>query len=374
MKKRLLVGLAIVLMLTAAAGRLVSRHARAFATDYTLSSLNCNTLPGHIVLQNTSTAASSFDQLSITIAQAAATTTTKRVIDTVTAPGTTGGNYGLVAGGFLDEQVGPGASQVPAPPVAPVWPTPPTVILPTTTTTPPNTQTLAFSTSTLLTPGAIVTVFDQTSGQILGTAQCPTTTQQFVFYVSPHGFDVLPSGNPNPTCGPDLPIGVAPTDQNPGPCLTIQHAIDLATDDQTILVEAGNYEICSPIEVNKLVRITTNPGAASGTDVNPAVPTAASAGGGTPAPENAHFHVVLHSFYGQTIFHVTAVGYPSVNSPSNIPSGAAANVPVGTLINNNDHVLIDGFNLGGAFQPGAAAIFLDNDANTDVRNNVIGGQ
>src|SRR6185437_5762806 len=66
--------------------------------------------------------------------------------------------------------------------------------------------------------------------------------------------------------------------------------------------------------------------------------------------------VILHSLTGSSVFHVTAVG---------------AGVGPASLAN---HAAIDGFNIGGAFQPASAAIVLDNDAFTDVTNNVLGGE
>ncbi|MHB8577310.1 MAG: right-handed parallel beta-helix repeat-containing protein, partial [Dehalococcoidia bacterium] len=143
--------------------------------------------------------------------------------------------------------------------------------------------------------------------------------------VSTIGNDVV-GGSPNSACGPDLTAGQMATPPNPGPCLTIGNALTFARDGDTITVEAGIYEICSTMQITSLVRITGNGN-----------------------------KVILHSYTGDTVFHVTAVG---------------AGVGPASISN---HAAIDGFAIGGAFKPAAAAIFLDNDAYTDVTNNVLGG-
>jgi parallel beta-helix repeat protein len=119
----------------------------------------------------------------------------------------------------------------------------------------------------------------------------------------------------------------------PGPCFTIATALSFARDGDTIIVESGIYEICSTLEVSKLVTITAGSNVTAG---------------------NAK--AILHSFTGQSVFHVTTIG-ASVG-----PTGQST------------HVVINGLAIGGAFQPGQAAILLDGDGYTDITNNVLGGE
>jgi parallel beta-helix repeat protein len=207
----------------------------------------------------------------------------------------------------------------------------------------------------LLQPGATVQLFDLTvlpgaaiSGDI---ATCPGVGLSRTLTVSTAGFDLIAPGVPNSVCGPDLTAGTAPTPLNPGPCFTIQNALFYARDGDTIVVESGIYEICTTITVDKLVNITA---------------------GASSTPGNAL--VILHSFAGQTVFHVTAVGgsgAPTSLSGASAPASGSTQVgPVG----QSTHAAINGLAIGGAFLPAAAAIFLDNDGYTDVTNNVLGGE
>src|SRR5205814_4147371 len=134
-----------------------------------------------------------------------------------------------------------------------------------------------------------------------------------LMFVSPTGHDFVAPGVPNTLCAPNTLLpGAPPTPQVPGPCLTIDHAMQFEIDGGTIYVNFGYYEICHTIEVNKLVRITTRSDALAGS-------TSFGASGTSTAKAGFTINgAVLHSFTGDTVFHVTAVGFPDGTSPSNL--------------------------------------------------------
>ena len=76
---------------------------------------------------------------------------------------------------------------------------------------------------------------------------------------------------------------------------------------------------------------------------------------------------------GGPVFIVSSQGYPAIDSPANLPNSIDANEPANTHLGFHYQSHIDGFEIGGASNPGAAAIVLQNDSNTVVSNNVIGG-
>jgi parallel beta-helix repeat protein len=346
MNKRLIaavVGLASALLLA----RLVM-HVNAAATDFIITALDCTSTPGHITIQNQASAASDFGGLGVAITPTSSSAATLNVNATIT-PHTT--DYVVPANGSVDLQVGSGATQSPPTAIPPAAP-----------------ASVALSTTITLTPGTIVQLVDTGTGTPIGSPfSCPQTGGQFVLNVSPFGQDFIDQAQtvPNTQCGPDLAQNAPPTITNPGPCLTIQNALTYARDGDVILVESGTYEVCAPINVNKLVTITTNVDTRTGKDPNPATALAGS---------TKFRHVILHSFTGDTVFHVTSLGYPSVNAPGNFPNTVPSNIGANSFINNNFHTTIEGLDIGGAFKPGAAAIMLDNDAYTDVRFNTIGGE
>jgi len=311
---------------------------RAAAKDWTIQSLDCSTTLGHIRVLKSGTD-NHIGKLGVQITQAGGSVPVFKVdVSTLLGPAlndatTVQPNPGTV----LDLQVGIGAANsVLADPLT-------------------NGDTIAVNGSALLQPGATVQLFDLTvlpgaaiSGDI---ATCPGVGLSRTLTVSTAGFDLIAPGVPNSVCGPDLTAGTAPTPLNPGPCFTIQNALFYARDGDTIVVETGIYEICSTITVDKLVNITA---------------------GASSTPGNAL--VILHSFAGQTVFHVTAVGgsgAPTSSSGASAPASGSTQVgPVG----QSTHAAINGLAIGGAFLPAAAAIFLDNDGYTDVTNNVLGGE
>ncbi len=313
--KRLVCAVAALLLLVLLAPRLA--RVRAQATDFAITALDCSSVPGHIRVTNTTATPASLGSppttpfLQVVITPASGTATSLPVASAIAPALTPPATYSVSGGATIDLQVGPGATQSPNP-------APATLL---------DGQTIALSTAQLLLPGTTVQLSDGTT--TFGTLQtCPSATVlSRTLTVSTAGFDFIAANVPNSVCGPDLPTGTLPTAALPGPCLTIANALFYARDGDTIVVEAGIYEVCSTIEVSKLVKITGNGN-----------------------------KVILHSFSGMTVFHVTAVG--AGVGPTNIAN----------------HAAIDGFAIGGAFQPAAAAIFLDGDAFTDVTNNVLGGQ
>jgi len=303
--------LLVVVVVVARLGRVQAQVSSAFA----ITSLDCASVPGHIRVTNTATPAALLGSpptppfLQVVITSAAGASTTLPVDSAIAPPSPPA--HQVSGGATIDLEVGPGAAQ--SPPSAP-----PTLL---------DGSVIALSTVQLLLPGSTVQLSDGST--TFGTLQtCPAAAVlSHTLTVSTFGFDLLSASVPNAVCGPDLPTGVLPTAALPGPCLTIQHALVYARDGDTIAVEAGIYEVCSPIEVSKLVRITANGN-----------------------------KVILHSLPGTTVFHVTAVG--AGVGPANLAT----------------HAAIDGFAIGGAVQPAAAAIVLDGDAFTDVTNNVLGGE
>src|SRR5579884_2590264 len=325
----------------------------AAATDFLIKTLDCSTTPGTITIANTSTATTNLDGLAVQITQAGSTTPTILNINAaINPPSPPAPDYTVGAGNSVVLQVGPGATQTPSPATNPLDPN----------------QTVALSTQALLQPGATVQLINPfTSTTIGGPQTCGFGVGgSGSMFVSTTGHDFIAPGQPNTLCAPHtLPTGTAPTPQTPGPCLTINHAMQYEIDGGTIYVDFGYYEICQTIEVNKLVRVTTRQDALGGNTNFGAAPT----GQATIALNGA----VLHSFTGDTVFHVTAVGYPDATSPSNLGSTVPANLGAGGHSLNVNHAAIDGFHIGGAFKAGAAAIMLDNDAYTAVSNNWIGG-
>ncbi|MHB8577311.1 MAG: right-handed parallel beta-helix repeat-containing protein, partial [Dehalococcoidia bacterium] len=323
----------------------------AAATDFQIVGLTCGTSPGVITIQNTSGGTSTLGHLAVVITPAGATSGTTIEINPQILPPIPFPGYGVPAGQTVDLQVGPGASQQPAAAVNPL-----TVG-----------QKVALTTNTLLGTGATVQLVDLGNGSATIGALLTCAKPAVVRFVSPQGFDFLDIAQtiPNSTCGSDLPPGTPPTIQNPGPCLTIDNAITYAQDAETIFVEPGFYEICHPIEVNKLVRITTRGSALKGQ----------TNFGATVAPgDSLDLDTVLHSFSGDPIFHITAIGFPSASSPGNLSNAVANNQPPNTVNANQNHAAIDGLRMGGSFKSGAAAVVLDNDAYTDVTNNWFGGE
>jgi parallel beta-helix repeat protein len=342
----LIVTLAVLCVL--GLGRMPS--AQAALSDFRIQTLNC-TLGGlsHIVITYpvTTPPAQPFvvgaNTLTVNIFQPGNPTPTSYVVNsTILSPPPPGSVnpaiiYSVPPTGLVDLQVGPTAMQFPTPAVPPTAPTQ-----------------VALTTTPLLGPGVTVTLTDAPGGTVLDTKACSPTTPGTTWFVSPQGFDMFPGGLFNTQCGPDLPVGTPPSATNLGPCLTIENALSYANDGDTIVVEPGNYEVCDTIEVSKLVTIRS---------------------GLSPTPVITAGKSLLHAFYGQTLFHVTAIGYPSVNSPNNIPTSLSSNGIAGkSVINSGYHTAINGLTLGGSSQSGAGAIYLDGDANTDVTNNVIGGQ
>jgi len=345
MNKRLLA--AVIVLASALFLARLAIHVNAAATDFIITALDCTSTPGHITIQNQTGAASDFGGLGVTITPTSSSAATLNVNATITPAGP---DYVVPANGSVDLQVGSGATQTPSPAIPPAAPT-----------------SVALSVQNLLFALVSVQLVDGTGNNVGSAVKCPASQSQFVLTVSPAGFDFTDAAQtiPNSRCGPDLPANTAPTLRNPGPCLTIQSAINNARDGDIILVESGTYEVCAPIEINKLVRITTNADTATGKDPNSATALAGSI---------SFRHVILHSFTGDTVFHVTALGYPSVNAPGNFPNTVPSNIGANSFINSNFHTIIEGLDIGGAFKPGAAAIMLDNDAYTDVRYNTIGGE
>jgi nitrous oxidase accessory protein NosD len=109
------------------------------------------------------------------------------------------------------------------------------------------------------------------------------------------------------------------------PCLTVNRALQVARDGDTINLFAGLYTIERTIQVAKLVTIQ---------------------------PQNTGDKVVLKANPGVTIFEVTAQGGPNL------------------------HVTISGFTMGGNFRRGLTdpAIRLLNDNYTTISNNIIGAE
>jgi parallel beta-helix repeat protein len=167
------------------------------------------------------------------------------------------------------------------------------------------------------------------------------------FFVTLNGLDTVGgvAGTTNTLCFPETKPD-SPSAQSPGPCATIQNALQYARDGDSIQVDTGIYEICSTINVSKLVKITAN-----------------------------NSRVILHSWDGSTVFHITTIGAALSTGGSGAPAGSTGvgASPSSSIPNFNQFAQIDGFAIGGATNPGAAAIFLDTDAYTAVTNNVLGG-
>ncbi len=307
--KRLAFAVAALLLLLLLAGRAAPTHADP--TAFAITAIDCTSIPGHIRIANATAAPATLNGaatvLTVVITSPAAVPTPLPV-NSVIVPAA---SYSVAAGATLDLQVGPGATQSPIAASNPLT----------------DGSSLALSPLQLLLPGATVQLSDGTS--VFGALQtCPAATVlSRTLTVSTLGFDFISSGVPNSVCGPDLPTGTLPSAALPGPCRTIANALFYARDGDTVIVEAGIYEVCNTIELSKLVKVTANGN-----------------------------KVILHSLLGTSVFHVTAVG--AAVGPASIAN----------------HAAIDGFAIGGAFQPAAAAILLDGDAFTDVTNNVLGGE
>lgn len=310
--KRLVLLVLFIAAVALAGLQAVGTHAAA--KDFVIQSIDCSTALGHIKLQKVGTTNAFLGHLVVAVTPAGGSQQTLD-LSTLAPPDFDATTVSPDPGVVLDVQAGPGAVT--------------SVHNPITTG-----DTFAFSATPVLQPGALIQLFDTTTASLpLSTATCPLLGLSRTLTVSTQGVDLLAPGQPNTVCGPDLTSLTAPSPALPGPCLTIQNALLYARDGDTILVESGVYEICSPIELSKLVNISAGSGGTAG---------------------NAK--VILHSFTGDTVFHVTAIGAPV--GPAGISNQAA----------------INGFAIGGAFKPAAAAIMLDNDAFTNVTNNVLGGE
>jgi parallel beta-helix repeat protein len=354
--RRLLIALAMLLTIVSVGELSSNPEVHAQAADFRIVSINCSSQPGHVGIQNTTAGIATLDQLALLVTSANVTIG-QFVIQSAIVPTTANSvNTGVT----IDLQLGTGATQSPptaTPPFAPA--------------------SVALTTNNLLTTGVNVQLVDAstTPPTLIGTpASCPAPGVQ-PFIVSPNGVDFLDAAQtiPNSVCGPDLPPGTTPSSQNPGPCLTVANALKWANDGDTIFVEDGIYEVCQPIEVNKLVHITSRQAVGvSGTAGTPAPPLIF---GATPNPaQQFSTRVIFHSFTGDSVFHVTAIGYPDASSPGYLPPNAQNNLAPFTRFWNGNYAMIDYLRIGGAFKPGAAAISLDGDAYTDVSNDWIGGE
>lgn len=343
MKKRLSAAIALLLVVCLA-GRAVFR-VHAAATDFTIQSLNCSQPLGDVFITTAAAGNPALGDLEVQITPPGGTPTVIPVNGAITPPGT----YTVSTGATIDLQVGTGATQSPVPANNPLQ----------------NGDKVALTTNPLLSGGTKVDlisaanpstiIFTQTCGAGAGTTS--------VFTVSPAGSDFLDAAQtiPNTVCSGTVPPGGIPTPTNPGPCATIENAVRYAPPGAFIFVETGFYEICRTIEITKPLHISSRTKVQKGTNF---FPTPANDVFGSP---------VLHSFYGQTIFHVTAIGYPDGTTPTNPGNAVDNNQPPQTHLDQFGHVIIDGMVMGGAFQPGSAAVFLDNDGYTAVSNNIIGG-
>jgi parallel beta-helix repeat protein len=135
-------------------------------------------------------------------------------------------------------------------------------------------------------------------------------------------------------------VGIAPpTGQVPGPCKTIQHAIDLTRDRDLVIVASQEpIQVQAAIEVPDLIGVFAT-GFLPVYQFRPG--DCENVTGGSK--------VVLQSAYGGPVFHVTAAGGKSL------------------------HALIAGFVLGGTTDPAnPGAIVLDHDEYSEIRCNVIG--
>jgi hypothetical protein len=258
--------LGALLLLTALARS--TPAARAVAADFRIQTLNCvassttgttTTGLGHITLLNTTALTTALNGLTVAIGPVGGTAQRFVVNYQINPPAAyivaNPVSYFVAGGATLDLQVGPGAAQTPNPSgVIPVVAVP----LPNPLPPPlPTDMTVALTASPLLQPGVQVQLIDGDTNQVLDTEQCPPPGLSRTFTVSPGGFDFLTATVPNAICGADLPAGTPPTLALPGPCLTIANAMVYARDGDTIVVEPGIYEVCAPIEVNKLVTIAS---------------------------------------------------------------------------------------------------------------------
>ncbi len=344
MKKRLSAAIALLLVVCIS-GRAVFR-VRAAPTDFTIQSLNCAQPLGDIFITTSAAGNPPLGSLAVIITPPGGTPTSPISVNNAIVPP---GSYAVTTGATIDLQVGTGATQTPATAVSPLV----------------SGNTVALSTTTLLVSGAKVDLVDSTNpATIISTQTCGGAAgTNVVLTVSTNGFDFLDAAQtiPNSVCGPDLGAGGIPSISNPGPCLSIENAVKYLPPGGIIFVESGFYEVCRTIEITKPVRISSRIKAQKGTDF---FPTPGSDVFGIP---------VLHSFYGQTIFHVTSIGYPDGTNPTNPGNSVNNNEPPQSHLDTFGHTIIDGLDMGGAFQPGNAAISLDNDAYTAVSNNILGG-
>lgn len=159
------------------------------------------------------------------------------------------------------------------------------------------------------------------------------------YVVAPGGSDT------NPCVVPSM----GATDPTTFACATIQGAIDKTRDRDLVLVLPGTYDIAKPIEVSDLIEIF----AASTVTGTPTAVTTSSSGGqitsATTGCTGTGIKVVLRSANGDPIFHVSAVGSPTL-------------FPV-----------VSGFILGGSINfinPGA--IQLDGTSYAQILCNIIG--
>src|SRR5579875_32325 len=329
--RRLLVLVAGVALAALLASGAVSRRPSVLAqvADFALGTPNCNVTPGLIPVINTSGATNPLSTLAIQIVPPTGPSFGPTQINGVIVPA---GTYSVAGNATILLEVGPGATTSP----------------PITGTTLPNNQHIALPSTNDLAPNVQIFLYDSVNCNVLSSATCgqSAAAAQRTFFVATNGSDTV-GGLPNTQCSPETPTAGFPGSSiSSGPCLTIQNALNYARDGDTIQVDTGIYEVCSTINVSKLVKITANGN-----------------------------RVILHSFTGDTVFHVTAVGAAPPSGPG-APSGSTgvgASPSINVLGGFTQFAQIDGLAIGGATKPGAAAIVLDNDAYTAITNNVIGG-
>src|SRR5579885_981241 len=349
MKKRLSAAIALLLVVCLA-GHAVFR-VRAAATDFTIASLNCSQPLGDIFITTTAPGNPPLGNLAVVITPPGGTPSAPISVNNAIVPP---GSYSVTTGATIDLQLGATAAQNPASATSPLA----------------NGNSIALSTTDSLTTGTRVDLVDSTNPTtVISSQTCGGAGgTNVILTVDPRGNDFLDAAQtiPNTLCTSTLPTGGIPTPANPGPCATVENAVRYAPPGSFVVVDGGFYEVCHTIEITKPIYITSR------------IPSQTSTNGGrtyfAPTPGSDAFMLpVLHSFYGQTIFHVTAVGMPDETNPTITGNTINDNLPPNSRLQPSGHVAIDGLTLGGAFQAGNAAIFLDNDGYTSISNNIIGG-
>ncbi|HLZ73035.1 MAG TPA: NosD domain-containing protein [Dehalococcoidia bacterium] len=346
MKKRLSAAIALLLVVSLS-GRAVFR-VRAAPSDFTISSLNCSQPLGDVFITTSASGNPPLVDLAVVITPPGGTPTTLPV-DSVITPA---GAYSVTTNATVDLQVGTGATQAPTPANNPIQ----------------NGDKIALSTSSLLTTGTKVDLISLAAPTtIISTQTCTGGLgTNVILTVDPKGNDFLDAAQtiPNTVCSASAPTGGIPTPTDPGPCATVENAVRYTPPGGFVVVDAGFYEVCHTIEITRPIYITSRV-AKSGTSGRTFF---------APTPGTDAFTLpVLHSFFGQTIFHVTSIGLPDETTPTVPGNTVNNNQPPNTRLQPSGHTAIDGLTLGGAFQPGNAAVFLDNDGYTSVSNNILGG-